>query len=449
MRQDGRRSYEIRPLMIQVNPLKDPEGSVLISLGDTKVLCCATVEERSEALKGTDAGRIKADYNELPRSSSIRKKSEMMREKASDRSKEISQLIVNSLKTVTDLTLLGEKMILIDCVVIQNDGATMMATVNGAFIAFRLAIDKLLQKKVILKDPIKEILAASVVGILNNGECVVDLTAQEEKQALAEMFLVKTESGGFVEMHILGDSVTFAEQQLNECMVYGQRAIDDVIAEQKERLSLDYEATVQLKPKTIIIATRNKGKAREFATMFQAAGYAIKTLDDFPDIPDVKETGTTFEENARLKAETIATLLKCPVLADDSGLKVDALDGRPGVYSARFAGEQKSDAANNAKLLYELTNVPDEQRTAQFHCTLVFAAPNKDSLVVEAQWPGRVGRIPRGENGFGYDPLFVVGDTEKTAAELSESEKNAISHRGQAMQKLKDRWQDWLEGTLA
>ena len=121
----------------------------------------------------------------------------------------------------------------------------------------------------------------------------------------------------------------------------------------------------------------------------------------------MEETGSTFEENARLKAETIAQLLDQPVLADDSGLKVDALGGMPGIYSARFAGEQKSDAGNNAKLLYELTDVPDEKRTAQFHCTLVFAAPKKDSLVVEAEWPGRVARIPSGENGFGYDPLFI------------------------------------------
>lgn len=125
---------------------------------------------------------------------------------------------------------------------------------------------------------------------------------------------------------------------------------------------------------------------------------------------------------------------------------MDALHGMPGIYSARFAGERKSDAANNAKLLHELTGVPDEKRTAQFHCTLVFAAPNKESLVVEAEWPGRIARIPRGENGFGYDPLFIVDGLEKHAAELPAAEKNKLSHRGQALQKLQAVWLDWLEG---
>ena len=160
----------------------------------------------------------------------------------------------------------------------------------------------------------------------------------------------------------------------------------------------------------------------------------------------MEETGSTFEENALLKAETIAHLLNQPVLADDSGLKVDALGGMPGIYSARFAGEHKSDAGNNAKLLYELTEVPDEKRTAQFHCTLVFAAPNKDSLVVEAEWPGKIVRIPQGENGFGYDPLFLPDGSDKTAAELPSEEKNKKSHRAQAMKKLSKQWKTWLEG---
>lgn len=119
------------------------------------------------------------------------------------------------------------------------------------------------------------------------------------------------------------------------------------------------------------------------------------------------------------------------------------------MYSARFAGEQKSDAANNAKLLYELTDVEDDKRSAQFHCTLVFAAPVKESLVVEAQWPGRIGRIPRGENGFGYDPLFIPDGSEQSAAQMSQEEKNRVSHRGLAIKKLQEQWQEWLEGENA
>ncbi len=132
----------------------------------------------------------------------------------------------------------------------------------------------------------------------------------------------------------------------------------------------------------------------------------------------------TFEENARLKAETIAELTGKMVLADDSGLKVDALGGLPGVWSARFSGPDATDELNNAKLLHELAMVFElKDRSAQFHCTLVMAAPNRDSLVVEADWEGFIGMDLRGENGFGYDPLFLVGETGKTSAELTLEEK--------------------------
>lgn len=197
--------------------------------------------------------------------------------------------------------------------------------------------------------------------------------------------------------------------------------------------------------KEILIATRNPGKAREFEQLFHSAGYQIKTLLDYPELPDVEETGMTFEENARLKAETIAKICNCLVLADDSGLEVDALYGQPGVYSARYAGEIKSDAANNAKLLHELTDVPLEERTANFHCTLVLAHPEKESLVVSAKWPGIIITIPRGENGFGYDPLFYIPEEQKTAAELSSERKNQISHRARAIRELAKKWTAWLE----
>ena len=310
----------------------------------------------------------------------------------------------------------------------------------------RLAIDTLLRDKALTEDPIKEHLAAISVGILPDGTCVTDLDYQEDSSAAVDMNLVMTESGRFVELQGTGEEATFDGQQLNEMLIYGKTAIEELIAYQKEALFLPDEPPYEIPEKTIVIATGNPGKAKEFKAVFGAAGYDVRTLKDYPSLPDVEETGTTFEENARLKAETIARILGRPVLADDSGLKVDALGGRPGVYSARFAGEQKSDAANNAKLLYELTDVEDDKRSAQFHCTLVFAAPGKESLVVEAQWPGRIGRIPRGENGFGYDPLFIPDGSEQSAAQMSQEEKNRVSHRGLAIKKLQEQWQEWLEG---
>lgn len=196
---------------------------------------------------------------------------------------------------------------------------------------------------------------------------------------------------------------------------------------------------------TILIATKNEGKTKEFRQMFASLGIAVENLNDYPDLPDVAETGTTFEENARLKAETIAELTGRMVLADDSGLKVDVLGGLPGVWSARFSGPDATDAKNNAKLLHELAMVFDlKNRSAQFHSTLVVAKPDKESLVVDADWHGYIGFDVKGEGGFGYDPLFLVGETGRSAAELSAEEKNAISHRGLALQKLMKEFPTWL-----
>ncbi|WP_019769454.1 nucleoside-triphosphate diphosphatase [Streptococcus sobrinus] len=196
----------------------------------------------------------------------------------------------------------------------------------------------------------------------------------------------------------------------------------------------------------ILIATRNEGKTKEFRQMFKKLGLAVENLNDYPDLPEVEETGTTFEENARLKAETIAELTGQMVLADDSGLKVDALGGLPGVWSARFSGPNESDDQNNAKLLHELAMVFEEKdRSAQFHTTLVVAAPQRESLVVEADWPGYIGFEAKGDNGFGYDPLFLVGETGRTAAQLTAEEKNAQSHRGLAVKKLMEVFPAWQQ----
>ncbi|GAB2492485.1 hypothetical protein GCM10008929_16070 [Alkalibacterium psychrotolerans] len=195
---------------------------------------------------------------------------------------------------------------------------------------------------------------------------------------------------------------------------------------------------------TVIIATKNKGKAKEFEALFNEKGFAIKTLLDFPELDDVEETGTTFNENALLKAETIAEKLNTLVLADDSGLIVEALYGQPGVYSARYAGEEKNDAKNNAKLLNELADTPSDKRQAAFHCSLALAEPGKESLVIEGQVKGRIADVPRGTHGFGYDPLFYIPEKDKTMAELSQEEKNKISHRAVALQKLSKELDDWL-----
>lgn len=196
--------------------------------------------------------------------------------------------------------------------------------------------------------------------------------------------------------------------------------------------------------KTLIIATKNLGKAEEFKDLFHERGYQIKTLLDFPHLDDVEETGTTFKENALLKAETIANELNSLVIADDSGLSVDDLGGMPGVYSARYAGEEKNDARNNAKLLAELGEIETSNRQAAFHCTLAVAKPGRESLVVHGQVNGVIASYPIGDNGFGYDPLFYMEEIDKTMAQLSREEKNKISHRAKALKELDQLFDQWL-----
>ena len=446
MRHDGRQVNDLRKITIQTNVFKHPEGSVVISFGDTQVICSATIEESVPPfLRGSETGWVSAEYSMLPRATNTRNRRESSKGKLSGRTMEIQRLIGRSLRAVVDLEKLGERSIIVDCDVIQADGGTRTASITGAFVALQLAINKLMQTGELSENPIKEHLAAISVGILEDDSYAVDLDYVEDSACQVDMNLVMTESGRFVEIQGTGEEATFDGEQLNALLHYGKEAIESLIAYQKEALYTQNTAKDAIFDKTIMIATGNMGKAKEFEKMFAKAGYQIKTMKDFPELPEVQETGHTFEENARLKAETIANILQCPVLADDSGLTVDALGGMPGIYSARFAGEQKSDASNNAKLLHELTDVADENRTAQFHCTLVFAAPQKESLVVEGIWNGHIARIPRGENGFGYDPLFIVDGLEKTSAELTPEEKNAISHRGQAMKKLDGLWQAWLE----
>lgn len=186
----------------------------------------------------------------------------------------------------------------------------------------------------------------------------------------------------------------------------------------------------------IIVATRNPGKVGEFQAMLGRLGYDVESLLDYETAPETEETGSTFEENAELKSKEAAAYFGHAVLSDDSGLEVDALDGAPGVYSARFAGEGKSDAANNALLLEKLADTPAEQRTARFVCALSLAKPSGETLTVRGTMEGRIGFELKGTNGFGYDPLFLIPSLNQTAAELTKSEKAAISHRGQALRKL-------------
>ncbi|MGF9963373.1 XTP/dITP diphosphatase [Bacillus rhizoplanae] len=200
--------------------------------------------------------------------------------------------------------------------------------------------------------------------------------------------------------------------------------------------------------KQVVVATKNAGKVREFAELFEKFDLEVKSLYDFPHIEEVEETGETFEENAILKAEHLCKQLDEIVIADDSGLIVDALQGEPGVRSARYAGEEKDDQANIQKVLEELNGIPMEKRTARFYCALAVAFPQEDKkpLIVNGTCEGKILEQQRGENGFGYDPIFYVEEYKSAMAELSSDEKNKISHRGRALRKLEEKIPVWFLG---
>ncbi|HBV90484.1 MAG TPA: non-canonical purine NTP pyrophosphatase, partial [Pantoea sp.] len=183
----------------------------------------------------------------------------------------------------------------------------------------------------------------------------------------------------------------------------------------------------------VVLATGNPGKVRELAELLSAFGLDIVAQTDL-GVESAEETGLTFIENAILKARHAAQITGLPAIADDSGLAVDALGGAPGIYSARYAGEEASDQQNLEKLLQALENVPDGQRQAQFHCVLVYLRHAEDPtpLVFHGSWQGEITRSAAGSGGFGYDPIFFVPALGKTAAELSKAEKGAVSHRGKA-----------------
>lgn len=187
---------------------------------------------------------------------------------------------------------------------------------------------------------------------------------------------------------------------------------------------------------TLVIATRNPGKTKEIQDLLKGFPIDIKNLDDFGPIPEVVEDGETFDDNAYKKSSFTARVLGLPALSDDSGLCVDALDGAPGVYSARYAGENATDAENCAKLLAELKG--RENRNASFKCVISIAVPTGAALTYEGSCDGIILESPRGENGFGYDPVFFFPSHNKTFAEISREEKSYVSHRGKALRELRN-----------
>ena len=435
MRIDGRGLQEIRPVKITRHYTAYAEGSVLIECGNTKVLCTASVEDRvPRFLKGTGTGWVTAEYSLLPRATHTRVPREAAKGKQTGRTVEIQRLIGRALRSVVDLEALGEVSITIDCDVLQADGGTRTASITGAFVALVDAIYSLFDGYG--KFPIIDYLAAISMGIGDNGP-MLDLCYEEDSAAVVDMNVVCTGKGQLVEVQGTGEHGTFTRDELNELLDLGESGTKALMQVQREALGEVGDLVGRENPpKAVVLATRNKGKIREFTAAFEELGFTVWTIDDIVDVVEPEETGSTFLENAEMKALYYAEACGLPCVADDSGLEVDALGGAPGVLSARYAGDHGNDEANNQRLVEELAEVPAEERTARYQCALVWATPAGQVVSATGSCEGRIQLTPMGKGGFGYDPYFYIPKLKTTMANISMEQKQAISHRGKALRAL-------------
>lgn len=204
-----------------------------------------------------------------------------------------------------------------------------------------------------------------------------------------------------------------------------------------------------IKTSGIVIGTNNKNKKEEIKKILNIVSLPLLDLDDFENVPDIVEDGITFKDNAAKKALQLARFCNMPVMADDSGLEIDALDKRPGVFSSRYCGEDTGYKEKFQKIFEELKDVPFNKRTARFRCAIALAEPDLLHFVVEASFEGLINREPLGRNGFGYDPIFYIPEYKQTMAELESDVKNRISHRALALKLFKERLEKFLKGELS
>ncbi len=431
MRNDGRSPDEKRPVSIQTDFVRTAYGSCLIATGNTRVICTASVEDVVPPfLKGKGQGWVTAEYAMLPASTGQRKKRDGVHKDG--RSVEIQRLIGRSLRQAVDLKALGERTITLDCDVLEADGGTRTASVTGAMVALACAVDRLVKEKKLLVSPLVHQVAAVSAGVIDDVPCL-DLCYEEDSRAQVDMNFVMNEQGEFIELQGTGEGRAFTKAELDTLMAYGQKGIEELMAAQREALG---ERQAVLSPKPLLLAaTGNLHKLKELQTMF-GDFYTVASMEDAGFFGPIDENASTFAGNAAIKAEAVCEATGLPALADDSGLEVDALDGEPGVLSARYAGEHGNDEANNDLLLRRMEG--KEDRSAGFRCALALKIPGRETLIAEGRCPGTILYERRGTGGFGYDPLFLYEPMGKTYAEMNEEEKNQISHRARAAEKMRE-----------
>ena len=426
-RPDNRKPNELRPCEITVDFVGTADGSCLIRCGGTRVICTASVDESVPPfLKGKNVGWLTAEYSMLPASTGRRKARDGV--KKDGRGVEISRLIGRALRQAVDRRFLGERTITIDCDVLEADGGTRTASITGGFVALVCAVDKLLKQGKIKESPIVHQIAAVSAGIVDDVPCL-DLCYLEDSAAQTDMNFVMDETGAFVELQGTGEGRALSRGELNEILALGEKGIDELHERQREALG---DLSRHIAPKrTVVIASNNAHKIQEISHMLEDRLNVISMAQaGFTD--EIDENGETFEENAAIKARAVAKATGLCALGDDSGLSVDALDGAPGVHSARYCGHHGDDKANNDLLIANMADIPAEDRTAEFVCAMALSLPNGEVTTVRGACPGVITFAPRGTGGFGYDPYFEYLSGE-TFAEMAQEEKNQISHRANAM----------------
>ena len=354
--------------------------------------------------------------------------------KKDGRGTEIQRLIGRSLRACLDFSRLGERTITVDCDVLQADGGTRTASITGGFVAVCLAVNRLLQQGAIFDSPIVRQIAAVSVGIVEDA-LTLDLDSEIARAQVDMNVIMARDAQGtmqFVEVQGTGEGRPFAKEELDGLLALAQGGIETLMEEQ--RAALGERANVLFRKPKLVLASQNAGKLRELRALF-GEEYDVSSMGELGVDMEIEETGATFEENARIKAETLCARTGCAALADDSGLEVDCLGGAPGVYSARYAGKHGDDAANNALLIANVRDFP-APRTARFVSAVALARPGRETLIARGDCEGEVLLEERGEGGFGYDPLFYSHDLHKTFAEASADEKNAVSHRARALKNL-------------
>ena len=425
---------ELRMVRILPDYTEMAAGSVLICCGRTKVICTASVQEGVPSfLRGKGKGWLTAEYAMLPGSTPQRKQRDGV--KKDGRGVEIQRLIGRSLRAACDLTRLGERTIYIDCDVIQADGGTRTASITGAFVALCIAVDKLMQMGTLVDSPIIRQVAAVSAGVIDD-VCTLDLEYAQDSRAQVDMNIVMTRDGegnlGFVEVQGTGEGRCYTRAELDRLLALGGKGCLELM--QSQRDALGSRAEVICKKPLLVLASNNFGKLKEFKQMLSDR-YDVRSMREMGVETEVEETGETFGENALIKAKALMGICNCATLADDSGLCVDQLGGRPGVHSARYCGVHGDDEANNQLLLKELSDKPAPHK-AHYGAALALCRPGREPVIVYGRCEGQIIGEYRGSGGFGYDPLFLSDDLGVTFAEADPQAKNGVSHRARAIQKL-------------